>query len=170
MNKNHFTSKQAAIGGIFAAMNIVLILMSSYIPIWKISILVIASLVTAAIVIELGIRISLIYYACVSLISMIITSFLPSVFEYVLLFGIYPILKYYFELIRNFVIQYIVKIISFNILFSITYFLLNTTFLTGNFSTPIIFIIGNIIFVIYDFVLSGLISYYYNRIKKHIRL
>ena len=74
---------------------------------------------------------------------------------FMLFFGNYPIAKLFLEKITNVYLMWLVKIFVFNIYAVVTYFMV-TRFIDVeiNFAVPIIILIANFAYVIYDFAFS----------------
>jgi hypothetical protein len=91
-------------------------------------------------------------------------------------FGSYPLLKYFIEKQSNAALEMILKFAAFNLLGVFGFFVFKL--LLGVFPINLerfsswiligLILVGQIIFLIYDYVLSRLIYYYINRIKSGI--
>ena len=87
---------------------------------------------------------------------------------YIFTFGIYGLVKYIIEKDRSIFIEYILKLISANILIGITYFILKFfIYIPVNIITISIF---EIAFIIYDYVYSIFIDYYNDKLRKIIKI
>ncbi|MGI6497686.1 MAG: hypothetical protein ACOX0U_02395 [Oscillospiraceae bacterium] len=102
--------------------------------------------------------------------------FLPAkecVLLYALLFGHYPMLKSLIERLRKPVLEWCCKLALFNGLLSILYFVFRMLFLSAIpeawAQTAIIYVGGNIAFVLYDICFSQLAGWYTRRIDHLIR-
>ena len=87
---------------------------------------------------------------------------------YILFFGIYGIIKHYIEKIHKLTYEILLKLLTFNVLLLIIYFIM-TAFI-GNIVLPyslyIVFILAQIMFLVYDYALTLIITIYFNKIHK----
>lgn len=158
VNTSHITK-----GGIYTALTLTCIYLSTILPTSKLSILGITACIIPLSVITTGIKNSLMVYLASSLLSLILIGFRGSVFGYILLFGIFGFVKYYTEIIKNIVVEIILKLLFFNAsLFAI--FMLYKVFLIAippiKFSLPLIILALQIVFLICDYAITLFIDYF----------
>ena len=168
-------TKLMALSGIIAALSVVIMLVA-YFPYFTYAMPAIAGAMLIVIVLEANKKSALLVYAVVSVLSFIICE-KESALCYVLFFGYYAVLKSVFERIGSRVIEWIVKIIVFNIAF--IGILLIATYLLGissdvmndfgAFTWPIFLISGNIMFITYDFCLTQVVAYYISKYQAKVR-
>lgn len=157
------------LGGILAALTVILLYAESVIPGGKLSLYALSSFFSAVMVIEGGIKTGWVFYLVTSLLAFIIVPDKPGLVPYFIFFGIYGIIKSYIERVGKIVIEYILKILFFNICLALAYVIVKAFFITTlSGSIPMIFIIiaMEIVFIIYDYVYTLFIHYYFERIKK----
>lgn len=168
MNK----SKRISLGAMITVISIVLMFMTSVIPTTKIFLVSLASFLTAVIVIEAGVSTALVSFFATSILGFLIVPRKILVAPYALFFGYYAVIKLFIERIDNIVLEWIIKMLIFNIIIVIKYLLL-TTFIINELNLP--FHIGfivlalQVVFIIYDYVFSMFIQYYNTKISKHIK-
>lgn len=178
MNNNLAQTRKISLCGIIAALSTVIMLIA-YFPYLTYALPAIAGSLLIIIVIEIGIKYAVLIYLTVSVVSFIICEKEASV-TYILFFGYYPILKLVIDKLKYKGIKWLLKIITFNIMFALLY-LVSTEILGidtdemgdfGKYSEIILFFAGNIMYVLYDIALGRVILHYlYNfreRIKKYI--
>lgn len=159
-------SKKISYGGILLALNIILLLLVNVIPINTLFLMGLASLPISIIIIEWGPKLGTIFYMASVILSFIVMANKFQWILYIFTFGIYGLIKYVIEKYRSFFIEYIMKLISANILIFIAYFILkNFIYIPINFITIVIF---EMEFIIYDHVYSTFIDYYNIRLRKII--
>lgn len=159
-------SRKIAYGGILLALNIILLLLVNIIPINTLFLMGLASLPISIIIMEYGPKLGTIFYMASVILSFIVMTNKSQWILYIFTFGIYGLIKYVIEKDRSFFTEYIMKIISANILIFITYFILkNFIYIPVNLFTIIIF---QMAFLIYDYVYSRFIDYYNIRLRKII--
>lgn len=119
-----------------------------------------------------------------ALLSYVASSFLVFLFAenesklmYIFLLGYYPILKAVIDKKTGKVLQWILKIITFNISVLLVYFVFASLFgvdvesfgTFGKFSAVIFLIFGNFVFVLYDITVSKMAMFYIYKLQPKIR-
>lgn len=161
-------ARQIAESGILIALTIIVLYAASILPVSKLTVLTIASCFIPIAIIRTSLKNTIIIYVASSLLSLFLIP-INTALSYVLFFGIYGIIKYYIEKARNLIIEIILKLISFNILLLIIYFAVKNIFILPS-TIPIwLIIIGaQGAFLVYDYALSLIINYFYDRFHKYI--
>ncbi|MCC8072860.1 MAG: hypothetical protein LIO62_01875 [Clostridiales bacterium] len=115
-------------------------------------------------------------YVATSLLSFILVADRECVLMYILFFGFYPIVKSTFDKLKHLPIRIICKLMLFNIMLAICQLLLvyvfGIPFLEEGETYAIIIVFAvlmNILFFIYDRLLSALQMLYKNKIEKRIK-
>ena len=92
---------------------------------------------------------------------------------YLLFFGLWPMLKSLLEHLPNRILEWVCKLAAFNLILAVLFFGLREIllpflppFLSANW---MIFVVGNVAFVIYDVGFSKLIGLYIARIDRVLR-
>lgn len=169
-------SMKVALGGIIAALCIVIMFLSGIIPIATYALPALAGLTLIIIVIEIGKGWALSVYAAVSLLSLMIVADKEAALCFALFFGYYPILKAMIEKIKNKAVQFCFKLAVFNLsaiaIFYISIYILMVpleSFSIMGINLPLVFLLlGNIVFIVYDYSTTLLVSMYINRIRGRI--
>lgn len=151
-----------------AALSLALMLLTGIIPVGTYALPCISGILLAAIVIEFGIPWALGVYAGVSVLSFLIVADKEAALYYVLLLGSYPILKSLFERIHIKWLSLAIKLVFFNAVavaaFFVSIYVLKVpaeSFSLFGVNMPLAFLVaGNVVFVIYDFCVTRLISAY----------
>lgn len=155
-------SNDIAKGGIFAALSLILLYLSSVIPTNRLSMLTIASCIIPLSIMLTGVKNTVVVYGSVSLLSLfIIPSKLISI-SYILIFGSYGFVKYFIEKLRNIPLEIVLKLLYFNVTSAIIIFLYKLVLLKIpgiNINIYLLIIIVEICFVVYDYALTAFISY-----------
>lgn len=168
-NKKRDT-KDIALGGILIALTIITLYAKTVIPTAKLSLYALSSFFVSIIVIESGIGMGWTFYVATSCISFFLIPDTIGLIPYFIFFGNYGIIKCYIERLDRLVIEYILKIIYFNLSMGLGYFLLNR--FANIESIPknpmvLLIILGlQVVFIVYDYIYTLLIGYYRRRIKK----
>ena len=162
-------TKNLTIGGISIALSLVILYLSTRISINTIAILTVASSIIPITIIKSDIKTSILVYIITSILSFF---FLPINYSllYILLFGIYGITKYFIEKINKLPLEIILKLVFFNIMLGIAYLLMDSLFNMINLrlSLWILIIIAQFAFLIYDYALTIIISFYLQRIHRNL--
>lgn len=162
-------AKSIAENGILVALTLVILYATSILPISTLSILTIASCLIPISIIRTSIKSAVLVYIASSILSFFLVPTNIALY-YTLFFGVYGIIKCFIEKLRNMPIELLLKLISFNILLFIMYFVITNFLGIFNLKYPLYLLwgIGQISFLIYDYALTLIISFYLNRIQKHI--
>lgn len=165
---------RVAFCGIIAALGLVLMLLTSLVPVGTYAFPCFAGIFIAAVVIEYGWKWGLGVYAVVAVLSLFLAGDKEAVLYFIALFGYYPILKAVFEkLIKNKIILYVLKFAVFNTAaiasFFAAAFLLSISpeeYTLFGVYMPLAFLaFGNIFFLIYDFAVTVFVGQYVVRLR-----
>lgn len=154
--------------GIIVALTLAVLYSASLLPISTLSILTIASCLIPVSIIRTSIKNTILVYLSCSILSFF---FIPLniALLYTSFFGIYGILKYFIEKLNNLIYEIIIKLIVFNILlFFIYYFFSAFIGFNPQITFWLLLIMAQAVFLIYDYALTIIISYFINRINKHL--
>lgn len=165
---------RVAFCGIIAALGLVLMLLTSLVPVGTYAFPCFAGIFIAAVVIEYGWKWGLGVYAVVAVLSLFLAGDKEAVLYFIALFGYYPILKAVFEKhIKNKIILYILKFTVFNTAaiasFFAAAFLLSISpeeYTLFGVYMPLAFLaFGNVFFLVYDFAVTVFVGQYVVRLR-----
>lgn len=172
-------TKKITIPAIMTALTLVFLFGSSYIPTGKIALLALTSMCMLVTVSECGVRYAWIQFVATSLLALLFIPSKAQVFLFIGIIGYYPILKLHIESIKNLKLEWLVKIMFFNALLIVSYFVLKFVILNylslGTImdivlaNTVLVVVISEIIFILYDYFLSFFARYYSEVISKKIK-
>lgn len=172
------TSYKVALGGIVSALCLVSMFMTGVIPILSLALPMVAGTLMMIIKEEVSTGWSFLTYTAVSLLSLFITFDKESSIMFIFLFGLYPILKTFFDRIKNRLLRLLAKLLYYNvsvtIAFQITFKLFGMQELADEMNQYfqhgmlVLLIITNPVFLMYDYVLNNLIAIYYKKLKPKI--
>ena len=161
-------SNNIAQSGIIIALTLVILYSTSLLPISTLSILTIASCLIPISIIRTTLKHTVLVYLSCSILSFFLVP-INICLLYTLFFGIYGIVKFFIEKLDNLAFEVILKLCIFNILLFIIYIIFKLFLgFKIEFSLLLFIIIAQIGFLIYDYALSIIISYFYNKINKLI--
>ena len=165
---------KVAIGGVLSAMALVLMMLTGVFPFGTYAFPVIAGVMLIAIYLEFGFKWSMLVYGVISIMSVLFVADKEAALFFLLLFGYYPVVKSYIERLKSKITQYIIKLSIFNAAAVSVYFLLLLVFgmpadsfeLFGV-NIPLVFlIVGNFVFLIYDFAINVFVAQYLQKYRK----
>ena len=161
-------SLKVSIGGAVAALGLVLMFLTSLVPIGTYAFPTFAGILLVVIVIEIGYGYALSVFAATSLLSFLLITDKEAALVYVIFLGYYPIIKALIERIRSRAVQYVIKFALFNACMIGAFFIAVTllsipkeSFTLFGVYLPWAFLIaGNVFFVMYDFCITRLVILY----------
>ena len=161
-------SVKIAFGGIIVAL-VTAFMAASLIPDLTFAVPAVAGLLIIPVFAEVGTLYAVICFIASSLLSFFIGDKTSWVL-FVALFGYYPILKPYMEKIRFPVLKWALKLLIFNSAAVACYaveILLFTVTLKG-WMLALVFLLGNVAFVLYDIAISRVAAFYYRKLHSRI--
>ncbi|WP_411682556.1 hypothetical protein [Clostridium thailandense] len=173
MDRRNKKTSYIAKGGLFIALGVILVYLSSVVPINKLYLLGIASTIIPLSVITTNIQNALTVYFATSILSLFISASKVTAISYILFFGLYGIAKYYIEKIRKLYVEIILKFCFFNIVIFISFYIYKTFFLgfiSINMPIHLLIIASEIAFLIYDYALTLIINHANNYFIKRLNL
>lgn len=170
-------SFKVALGGIIAALSVALMFMTGLIPTLTYAIPAICGFLLTIIVVEISPAFAFAVYFAVSFISIFLVADKEAALFYALFFGYYSIIKGYIERKCNKTVEWIVKLIIFNISVVAASLIATKVFMIpfgefgalGKMAIPLLLVLGNVVFVIYDIALTRIISVYVYKWRKYIK-
>lgn len=170
--RNQRTNKSAsrvALGGVLAALSLLLLYLSAMMPSGRIGMVAVAGLVPAAAVVSGGLAAGFLCYGATAVLALLLIPDKGCALLYAIFFGLYPMIKSLIERLRRLPLELILKLAFFNVVLSVLF---------GGFSALLfpllpelmqntlpLFLLGNVVFLIYDYGFSKLITYYAARIR-----
>lgn len=172
------TSYKVALGGIISALCLVSMFLTGVIPILSLALPMIAGTLMMIIKVEVSTGWSFLTYIAVSMLSLFVTFDKESSVMFIFLFGLYPILKTFFDKVKLKLVRVLSKLIYYNvsvtIAFQITFKLFGMEELANQMNQYfphgmlVLLIATNPVFLMYDYVLNNLIDIYYKKLKPKI--
>ncbi len=164
-------------GGVITALCVVTMLLTAIIPIASYSLPAIAGVIIISAVIEFGSKFAVYIFSIISVISLIIVPDKEAVLLFISFFGYYPIIKQHIERLNKKFVELLIKFIIFNLAAIINFyfgiFILEVPresfMLFGMYLPFVILMFANVVFFLYDFTLTGLVSLYIERFHDKIK-
>lgn len=183
MSRKSGHTKRIAFGGVITALCLAVMFLSGIFPFAEYAIPAIAGMFLVALVVDFGQKTAWICWGAVSLLSLIIVPNKEAALLFVCLFGPYPILKSSLEKLRSRTAEHIGKLAFFNLTVIGSYLLLIYAFGMVEvlddmvlFGIPMVWNLllllglGNLAFLLYEYVLTGMISTYLQIIRPRLKL
>ncbi len=176
MNRKKLSFK-VALGGVIAALSIILMLGAGVTSTLVYAIPMVAGALLMVLVIEFGTGFATAVYVAVSVVSLLVLGNKEAAVMYVGLFGYYPIIKGFLERKLKTVSCWIIKYIIFNVAVVASYVVVTKIFMIpfediegfGKWGLVILLLAGNVVFAMYDVLLTRLVTIYLYKWQKHIK-
>lgn len=177
MNKRKQISFKVALGGVAAALSVLLMIAAGLTSTLIYAIPMFTGALLMVLVIELGSGFATAVYVAVSVVSLLILGNKEAAVMYVVFFGYYPILKGLLEKYFKPVLCWIIKYIIFNIAMVASYFIVTKIFMIsmedveafGKWALLLLLLAGNVVFAMYDVLLTRLVTIYFYRWQKYVK-
>ncbi len=161
------TSKRAlavALGGSLAALSLLLLYLATLMPSGRVGLVAVAGLVPAVGVISGGLSCGFLCYGATGLLALLLLPDKGCALLYALFFGLYPMVKYAIERLRKLPWELLLKLCWFNLVLSVLVFGFSTLLFpllpaVLQHILPV-YLVGNVVFLIYDYGFSKLITCY----------
>lgn len=172
---NKKKSYGVALGGMIAALSVVLILLTALLPVADLVLPAAAGVLLIAAVFELGQGGALLIYVAVGLLSLLLPTDKSAVLYYIFLFGHYPVLKTYLERIPGTALRWVAKLAMFNVCagvaLALAWFLFGVSrqFFAGlpvAAGAALAVVAANLAFAVYDIAVARLAEQYRLRLHK----
>lgn len=158
---------------IFGALALVLLYVGTVVPTGNWGVVAVAGLMPAAVIISVGLTAGALCWAGVTLLAFLLLPDKLVVLLFGALFGLYPIVKNLVERLRRLPLEYILKLIFFNLSFTVIYRIMKAAVLASlpsQLSTLwLLYLVGNVVFLVYDYGFSKLIGLYIVRVYRPSR-
>jgi len=154
-----------------ASLSLVCLYLASIAPTLRITLYVLSSLFVAALLIEGEIMMGWTIYLGVCVLGSVLIQDKMRLLPYIVFFGNYGIVKYYIEKLGSLVGEYMLKLIYWNVVIALMVALTRQMLLADiQLDLPIwsIMVAAQLFFLLYDYVFSRIIEFYFFRIRKHV--
>ena len=167
-------SSKCAIGGIVAAVSLVLMISVAIIPFLTYALPAVAGLFIVFIVIEIDKKWAFGVYCTVAILGMLLVPDKEVAVMYLAFFGYYPILKSLIEAKTPAALGWIIKVLTFVSTMAVSYYLMiklmgvtiDETEDFGVMAYPILLGMGTVAFVMYDIALTKMLTLYLMKWQK----
>ncbi len=157
-------AKDLALGGILTSLTLIVLFINILIPINTFAILTISSCFVPIAIIRSNVQVGIFVYIASSIIGFFLVP-LDIMIPFILYFGIYGLVKFYIEKLRNIPLEILLKLLFSNIMLILGYILFTKFIAPINLNIPIwvIIILAQIAFLIFDYALTLIITFYISK-------
>lgn len=164
---------QTALVGVLAALGVAILYVAALVPSGRQGLAALAGLVNAAAVVSVGLHAGVFCYVSTGLLGLFLSPDKGLAVLYLLFFGLYPLVKCLIERLRKMPLEWVLKLVFFNLILTLSYFLFQRSLLVNlPGEGPILWALypaASLVFVAYDLGFSRLIALYTARIDKNLR-
>lgn len=164
-------AKRLALSGILAAGSLLTLFLATILPTNRLFFYGLSSVFCALVIIEHGVRAGTIFYLGTSLLALMLIPNKLRLIPYILILGHYPIWKTYIERINHTVKELLLKLLVLNLGTLAAYYGFTALFFK-NITLPIdlglAYLLLQLVFIIYDYAFTLIISFYLKTIKPMI--
>ncbi|MBE6540221.1 MAG: hypothetical protein E7674_05740 [Ruminococcaceae bacterium] len=157
---------------LLCALSVVLMLLGCVIQALDLSVAIAAGLTVAVAMIEYGTGYSVMLYFATSVLAFVLLPAKTPALFYILMGGIYPIIKALLERMKSRKTVFALKLIGFNIFYTCLIaagkFLLNINDPIFSFNI-FVYALGNVTFILYDIAFTRLVTLYVKRIRRKLK-
>ena len=172
-NRNSTKAKKLSLSGILLALTIITLFVATIMPTNRLSLYALSSFFISIVVIEFGMKTGWVFYVSSCILSLIVVQNKVELIPYIIFFGVYGLAKSYIESLDKIVLEYILKMVLFNVCLFVSLFFIKEFFLSNfdiKFPLGAIIILLQIVFVVYDYVYTLFIRYYDVKLRKMLRI
>ena len=163
-------TRRIALAAVLTAFEVTFAYIACVFPTGQLGFLGVASLFGISAVVELGIVPGAIVYAAAGALGLIMLPSKTLAILFAVFFGPYPVVKALCEKLGR-VAEWAVKLAFFNLALTVALFALKMTFFDigdMQFGIPILYVLGNAVFVLFDIAVSRAIVFYMAKIHPKI--
>lgn len=172
-------AKKLALCGMIAALSVVLMLFEGLFSLASVAVPALAGCLLIPVVAEAGLGYAFGTFGATGILCLFLAPDREAALIYLLFFGYYPALYAVLSKIKNIWIRWIVKLAVFNA-GAVSEALLTVWILgvpveefteipfVGAYGPAVLLLLANLVFVLYDFALAGVITQYYRRFRRMI--
>jgi len=172
MKRSSLPAKQAAFNGILAALLVITLFFAVYSPTGRFSLYTLSSFYVSILIIEFGTKNGWVFYVATNILALLLVPDKLGVLPYTFFFGLYGLVKYYIEKLGKIVPEYVLKLAFFNVCLGAGFVFLKSVLLGDidlKISPWILVPALEIVFIIYDYVYSLLVQYYWSKLRNKFK-
>ncbi len=168
--KHSFSAKTVVYAAVPGALALVCLYFANMAPTGRWGLTALAGLMPAAAVISAGMSSGVLCWLGVTVLAFFVIPDKLVVLLFGVLFGLYPVVKCKIESLRCVALEYLLKLVFFNVSFTAVFCTMKAAVLD---SLPVelavvwlLYLAGNVVFLVYDYGFTKLISLYLSRVYR----
>lgn len=171
-------SYKVSLGGIISALSLVFMFLTGFMPLLVYLIPALSGAMLLIVYVEINAKWALFTYVAVALLCLFVTPDKEAGLLYILFLGYYPIIKMFVEKVGNTILQWIFKLLIYNIMIIVYYQVIVRVVVNvdlveeinefGKYGALIFLGITNVVFIVYDIAVSRLKHLYVKWFRKKI--
>ncbi len=172
MRPDAIKTKRIALNGILGALTVICLVLAAILPTNRLSLYALSSFFVAVSIIESGVKAGWIFYVATCLLALIVVPNKLGIIPYVIFFGMYGIVKYYIEKLNKIIVEYMLKLVFFNICVGIAALTVIEFFgfkLAVELPWWLLIIALQVIFFLYDIVYTLFINFYRGKLRPKLK-
>lgn len=177
MARRKLSSRHIALTGLLSAVSLIFLFLAGVVPSGWTGVTAVAGLAVGVAISAAGYLSGLFCYLVSGLLGLLLVPAKQVAVLYLCLFGIYPLLKNKLEHLKVRAVEYVVKLVYFNlvlvILYRLAFALLFARFGEGIDPAlpmlPLLMVVGSVIFLLYDFAFSKVMALLQARLVPQLR-
>lgn len=164
---------KVAYPAVLGAAALILVYLGSIAPTGNWGIVALAGVLPAMAVVSVGLKAGFLCWAAVTVLAFLLVPDKFCVLLFGALFGLYPMVKSLIEQLRKKSVEYLLKLVFFNAVFSVIYLTMSAAVAASlpsalGSSTWVLYLAANVTFLAYDYGFSRLIAMYINRVQRAV--
>ncbi len=165
-------TRSLAFSGTLTAMTVVALYLESIVPTGRAGFLVLTSFLLCVVYLECGMKWTITAYVASSILALFLVPDKIGLIPFFLLFGIYPMLKNLIERINKLWLEWVIKLVGFTVILLVSFQvfkgLVPEVLQEQKWKWGAILVL-ELGFVIYDWIFTKWIHFYFERIAKHVK-
>lgn len=165
-------TKTITTAAIFSALGVVFLYIGSVFEFLDLTAAGIASLIIILAVIERGGSVPWLIYAVTSLLSALLLPNKYPALLYIFFAGLYPMVKSWAERCPR-IVSWVIKLVFFNVVLTVILFLAKNLLHIPEDALMLekgMYLICNLMLIVFDYMLTLLITFYHQKLQRHFRL
>ena len=162
MGSRRGRTKQIAVCAVLSALSLVLLYLASLLPTSRLALVAVAGLLPALAVMAYGVGWGFSTFLVTAALALLILPTKDAAVVYCLFFGHYPVVKSLIERLNRFWLEWVLKLLWANLLILVCWLLFRAILFhmisMQSVATLVLFLAGNVAFIVYDICFSGLIK------------
>ncbi len=169
---NSSNTRKIALSGVLTAFIVITLVVESIVPTGRLGFYVLAAFILSVVLLEAGVSWGWGAYAASCAVGFLLVPEKLNILPYIVFFGIYTLLKYHIESIRKPWLEIVLKLAAFNLFLWPAWSIVKTFLpeaLTQGWGVWLAGIVLQVVFLLYDFLFTAWIRYYFEKIAPRVR-